>query len=390
MSTSPQTQRSSIFRPSARQIPKATQLALVAAAAGHCQLDGCNRYLFEHDVTRGRGNFSQMGHIYAFNEEGPRGTSPGRPPAINDIDNLILLCGLCHKLIDDNAPTFTVEVLRAHKCAHEERMRHVTSLGPDRGTVALVVRAPIAGQIVQIPFEHIVAATAPRYPISRQPVEINLTGLKADDVTLLAAGCETIRHRIGELNRPEGEAAKVGHVSLFALAPIPLLVFLGTQLSSKLPLSLYQRHRDTEDWKWKAAGPGVEHQLRLLRDGDPTRATLLLSLSGSIDPATLPEELGSDALYEIRLKSQEPTPTYLMRSADLETFRVAYQDALATILRERPKLEALSLVPAVPAPIAVLCGRELLPRAHPRIRVYDKGADKQCHYSLEVNKHEPH
>jgi SMODS-associated and fused to various effectors sensor domain len=34
-------------------------------------------------------------------------------------------------------------------------------------------------------------------------------------------------------------------------------------------------------------------------------------------------------------------------------------------------VEAINLFPAVPAPIAVLCGRELLPKVHPRLRVYD-------------------
>jgi hypothetical protein len=56
---------------------------------------------------------------------------------------------------------------------------------------------------------------------------------------------------------------------------------------------------------------------------------------------------------------------------DLENFRIVYQEALATIIKTHGLVEAIDLFPAVPAPIAILCGRELLAKVHPRLRVYD-------------------
>ena len=41
------------------------------------------------------------------------------------------------------------------------------------------------------------------------------------------------------------------------------------------------------------------------------------------------------------------------------------------ITKRHGLMDSVDVFPAVPAPIAVLCGRELLPKVHPRIRVFD-------------------
>jgi hypothetical protein len=50
---------------------------------------------------------------------------------------------------------------------------------------------------------------------------------------------------------------------------------------------------------------------------------------------------------------------------------VAYQELLGTIGQDHGRLDEIDFFPAVPAPVAVLCGRELLPKVHPRLRVFD-------------------
>jgi len=46
----------------------------------------------------------------------------------------------------------------------------------------------------------------------------------------------------------------------------------------------------------------------------------------------------------------------------------------------------IHLFPAVPAPIALLCGRELLPKADPSLMVYDYVDNKQgFKFALQVN-----
>jgi hypothetical protein len=44
---------------------------------------------------------------------------------------------------------------------------------------------------------------------------------------------------------------------------------------------------------------------------------------------------------------------------------------LGLVVNKHGLLETIDVFPAVPAPIAVLCGRELLPKVHPKLRVFD-------------------
>lgn len=102
----------------------------------------------------------------------------------------------------------------------------------------------------------------------------------------------------------------------------------------------------------------------------------MLSLSGKIRLQDLPEEARrSSAIYEITLDGMTPQPTFLRQKQDLDAFRAVYQEAIATILQTHGALDTIDLFPAVPAPIAVLCGRELLPKVHPKLRVFDNDRD---------------
>ncbi len=104
------------------QLRPATELDLVARAAGRCEFRGCNEFLYTHPLTGEAGNFAENAHIVAFREGGPRGDAPDRPVDINDIENLMLLCRRDHKLIDANKSRYTVDELRAHKREHEARL----------------------------------------------------------------------------------------------------------------------------------------------------------------------------------------------------------------------------------------------------------------------------
>ena len=164
------------------------------------------------------------------------------------------------------------------------------------------------------------------------------------------------------------------HISLFALAPIPLLVYLGFCLSNKVAVEFYQRHRTgTEPWKWKTDGNLVRYKLHRRRKGrDAAKVAIVLALSGSIDdellPATLDEQF---SVYEITLEGQPPNPDFLRTRQDFEQFRIVYRQFLSEFIRDHPTAKELHVFPAVPAPIAVACGHDLLPKVHPGLTVYD-------------------
>jgi len=290
----------------------------------------------------------------------------------------MLLCPQCHKLIDDHPNDYSRKALEQYKHRHEDRIHHVTGLGPNLKTTVVVVQSKIGGQTAAIPFNHILEAVSPLYPIARPGVVIDLTEIESDSTAFLAAASETIEQRLARVYEPRGEATQTGHLSVFALAPIPLLVFLGTKLSNKVPVDLFQRHRDTENWTWKTGGTQLEYEFRKQQGGRiKENVALVISFSGTITLKELPAEI-DDAftVYELRPKAVTPNLTLLRSRSDLEAFRLAYQEALGIIIRDHGLIGALHLFPAVPAPVAVLCGRELLPKVHPALAVYDYNKQK--------------
>jgi hypothetical protein len=266
-----------------------------------------------HHLTQAKGNFAQVAHIVAFSEDGPRGRAGSRRRQINEVANLMLLCPDCHKLIDSSPEKYTVATLMEYKRRHEARIQHVTGLGPDLQTTVVQLKANIRGQTVAIPVAQVTEAVAPRYPTDAHGYVIDLTNIHGDDEAFIQTATHTIRREMERLYAPGMDIARTRHISLFALAPIPLLVFLGSQLSNKVPVDLYQRHRDAEDWVWKTDGNPIDYQFQRLRVGiDRSRVALLLSLSGKIHVEDLPTQIDeSFTIYEITLRDKVPTPTFL-------------------------------------------------------------------------------
>jgi len=356
-----------------RNIKSGVQLILYVLAGGRCEFDGCPNYLVEHHLTHKYGNFAQMAHIVAFSKKGPRGEVTDRPEDINNIDNLMLLCPICHKLIDANPDDHSREQLEAFKKAHEERIFRLTGMAPDRQTTVVVIKSKIGGQRVKISQGEINKAIAPRYAASRSGVPIDLSTFddEGDDFYQLAG--RKITQELDRVVDATMQEEGTNHISLLALGPMPLLVLAGNTLGDKVPCDLYQRHRDTQDWAWKNEGDYVSYKLnRLIKGSDPKKVALVLSLSGTIDINNLPADLKEHGtVYELTLDGIAPHPGFLRQDQDLKNFRDAYQRALREIGSKHGKIEELHLFPAVPAPIAVACGRELMPKIDPVLVVYD-------------------
>src|SRR5436190_4033327 len=106
------------------------------------------------------------------------------------------------------------------------------------------------------------------------------------------------------------------------------------QLTSKVPVDVYQRHRDKENWTWKTKGSPAEYFFRKKKDGKTYEVALILSLSGPIPIRSLPKDIrDSSTIYEITLSGITPNPTFLHLRQDLENFRIVYQQAIGTILK---------------------------------------------------------
>lgn len=365
---------SPVYEVSRNKIKPAVTLGLVAATAGRCEFRGCNDLLFEHHVTSAPGVFAERAHICAFREGGPRGLDGVRPEDIDSFENLMLLCAGCHKLVDDNPTRYPRAELQQYKAEHEKRIRWVTGLGPDVQTTVLQVKAKIGTSVVEVSQAEIFDALRPRYPAGPSAV-VDLTGVGNErGGPFYAAAYEAIQSDVQRLYAKGSEIERTKHLSVFGLAPMPLLMGLGASLSNKVQTDFYQCHRDrTYRWTWSAGEQAARYKVDCLRDGTtPEKVALVLSLSGKIDPATLPAHIDqSYALYGISLRDAVPHPGFLRQREDLDEFRRVYRELLALMRKKHPSARELHMFPAVPAPVAIACGFDLLPKVDPTLVVYD-------------------
>jgi len=359
----------------ARKVPDKIQKMLWGLTAGRCEFAGCNKDLFEHSVTLLAGNFAQVAHIVAFREDGPRGDDDKRPEHVHDLENLMLLCPECHKLIDDRPTEFTRPTLKSYKRDHEERVRHVTSFGPDLKTSIVQLKALIAGQPVAIPISHIYDAVAPRWPTDRKGCVIDITAIDVEDSAGTSAAVRKIDKELDRLYADGMDVESIRHISLFALAPIHLLTYLGSRMSDKIPVDFFQRHRDESGspWQWRISDTPVTYRAHCIRPGtDKSKVALVLSLSGVIPDTALPKGVDETYhVYEITLANTTPHRDFLRQRGDLEQFRKCYRSFLAQLTQDHGLISEIQVYPAVPAPVATVLGYDLLPKVHPALRMFD-------------------
>jgi hypothetical protein len=107
-----------------------TRTMLWGRAGGHCSFPECRRNLiFDASETDDESLVGDIAHIVAESQDGPRGDSPITPEERRKFSNLILLCKVHHKLVDDQPNKFTVESLLKMKAEHELWVR--SALGFD-------------------------------------------------------------------------------------------------------------------------------------------------------------------------------------------------------------------------------------------------------------------
>ena len=330
-----------------------------------------------------------MAHIVAFRRAGPRGKSPLTAAERNEVSNLMLLCPPCHKLIDDNPDLYPVGTLQGFKRDHEARILMLTEAKADKQAAALVLKAAIGSSPVAIPLSDMQSALVPFYLDPREVRSIDFaSGVEGTTEAYWSSSLEIIR---GDTQRFYDSLRQAGvvNIAVFALAPIPHLVALGSCLSNKFPTTLYQRHRDTGDWRWKEDSNPVEFRCRILREGaEPQRVALVCSLSGAVPIADYPSAVdGSFTVYEITPDGLDPSFDCLRTRESLEAFRACYRSTLQRVTSRHPGVQEIHLIPALPSPAAVAVGLDWMPKAHPRLIVYDKRAAAGFEKTIVVGEH---
>ncbi|AUJ72419.1 HNH endonuclease [Pseudoalteromonas sp. NC201] len=97
-----------------------TQKMLWGRAASRCAFPDCRKELvFDSTQTDDESIVGEACHIVAKSADGPRGESPLTSEQRDKYNNLLLLCNIHHKVIDDQYLHYTIDLLHEIKQSHE-------------------------------------------------------------------------------------------------------------------------------------------------------------------------------------------------------------------------------------------------------------------------------
>ncbi len=356
-------------------IPEWTKLCLWGKAGGRCEYRGCNRALYRDEVTQAEFNSAYIAHIIGDKENGPRGHPVLSKQLRQDIDNLMLLCDAHHRLVDKrDLAGHSVERLREMKRQHEERVERLTLLGEERQSHVLLYGAKIGEHDAPLTLAKASAAMLPeRYPASARPIELGLQNSSFVDAEprFWAMEVEHLRRQFATHVKPRLVASTLSHLSVFGLAPIPLLIELGRLLSDIPAAEVFQLHREPPDWVWQPSPVPFDYEVTVRGVAENKTVALVLALSADIVDDRIERVLGRN-VTTWRLTHESPGNDYLKGREQLQAFRGRLREVFNRIKTRHGEDTSLHLFPAVPVSAAVEIGRVWMPKADLPFRVYDQ------------------
>lgn len=286
-----------------------------------------------------------------------------------------------------------MEFLTEKKQQHERRVREVTDFATLRPTTVIRLTASVRGTV----------APATQAQVGEALRGSGLTGMGADTRT----GAFEIDLRNDEADAWTWDASKkaidqivaraqeavavheTGVLSVFAIAPIPTLVYLGASLDDKIETRVFPRRRgdDAEVWSWPEAGATAPRTFTLnfpeVESRDARDVVALIDVTANVEPSRIPTELTSAPTVRLTV-DDEFGPDVIASPRDLSAFGRAWRDLLAEIEARWPVVERLHLIAAVPTTAAITLGRHRMRGAHPTFVVYQRRGDGTYEAAVEV------
>ena len=361
-----------------RYIKKETERELWARSAGRCEFDGCNRLLYKSPVTQEQVNIAEKAHIYSFSEKGPRGW--GRlifnKKELNQLGNLMLMCHDCHKTIDQDKEgvKYTAELLQSWKTEHENRITIVTGVTTDKKTHIVFYGSNIEEQRSPIQKLEAMEAVFPnRYPVNENPILLSMKCSHEDKFPeFWSTESMHLLRAFNEKILPIIEGGNIVHFSIFALAPIPLLIQLGALFTDKISVDVYQPIREPKTWRWQQEQNGFEFIINEPKDFEGKPA-LVFSLSDKIFSDRITSVADENlSIWEVTVGDQYRHNDFIKSPTQLSQFRSIMRNLMGDIKEKHGQKTPLMIFPAMPVSCSIELGRIRMPKADMPWHIFDQ------------------
>ena len=349
-----------------RNVGDKDKILLWGFAAARCSYPDCKMRLVEPAKDEdAEAMFGQAAHIVAHKANGPRGDPDYPKEKLDTYENLILLCGNHHAIVDKQPNTYRCEDLRAWKGEHEKWVHRVTE--PDQ-------YKPIPWKVIiqedeaKIDVNEAVSALAPD-AMGGEPKLLHITIEHGNWAAAFRKQEQELRFLQESISPSDRRFA------IFSLTRIPLAVHLGYVLSDRSRVILHQYDRDRNTWRW----PQIEdHDTGLraaewtfLREEGCGPVCVRVSVSALVDFQDVQEVL-PNAIADIHLRVSSPSVMWTRSPKQLLALGQVFREILREV-REHfgNRCESVHLFYAGSTGGAIAVGRQYNPRMNPPLHLYE-------------------
>jgi SMODS-associated and fused to various effectors sensor domain len=342
---------------------------LWVAAAGRCEFRGCSKPIDRDFLTKVRCNVSEYAHIIADSPAGARGVPGVSEKLAADPSNLMLLCYDCHARIDRGGQNnnYTTEQLRAMKREHEARIQLIYSATGVKNSLPILMSFPIGAHIPAIDINQVQHAILENSNYTRFPLERYIHIDRADfdhlddsqdfwpmaDKAVNSIYTQRILPELTSRDSP-------GHITVAALAPIPMLMKLGALLGDKTDAMVLDL--PSGGWLWDKQDNCPEPLFSYtVPQNLPHEVAIGVSISNRV--------VKPNGMEFMEFMAKEPNRGIIRTEGHLQAFRREFNSFLMGLVRAGARV--LHIHPATPLCVSVEIGRLLLPKTFEEIHVWE-------------------
>lgn len=357
-----------------RHITSSVECLLWGRAAARCEFWGCNKPLWKSSVTQESVNLAQKAHIYSFSAGGPRGHKGITRQELNDFGNLLLVCHGCHQKIDkhNDGGRYTADLLRQWKAEHERRIEIVTGIDPSKRSHVILYGANVGSHSSPLTFDEAAHALFPTlHPADDRAITLGMINSSFSDRSdaFWKVEAEQLVTTFGLQVKERIRLGTIEHLSIFAIAPQPLLILLGSLINNISKAEIYQRHREPQTWQWPAKAPKLGFQVEAPAATNGTPA-LVIALSATVTDDRITDILPDANIW--RVSVSKPNMDLIKSRAQLSEFRTVLRTVLDRIKAAHGQATQLHVFPVVGVAPAIEIGRVRMPKADMPWQVYDQ------------------
>ena len=357
-----------------KEITEPKKLILMGLCGGKCEFRGCEKSIVEDMLTGDKVNFSNYAHIIASSANGPRGDKILSSKLSNDVNNIMVLCRDHHKEIDDLPEKYTVDILKNMKSEHENYVREIMKIKKERKVMGIKYTFSISDRVPKINDEDIRSCAFKQGYYCSGDI-INLSDSRYDEIDkeyLYILEKENLKRNFLQMVKPQLKKENVKKILLCAIAPQPLLIYLGNLFSDIVDVSVQQLQREPIQQWYLNDDNNEEFEINInIPQKKYSKVALNISITADISEERIRSIIGEE--YDIiKIKSNIHGNDIIKSKSQIEIYKNKIREVYELIKDVYGRDCEINIFPAMPISIAVETGRCWMKKTHPSLVIYDE------------------